>query len=71
MIENLQKLAVPAAIAISFFLFGFFITADMLGLSLREIMVGLVAGTVGGVTTLIAVLHQTRSAPALAPSAPQ
>ena len=71
MIEDLRKLTVPGVIAISFFLFGFFTTADVLDLSLREIMVGLIAGVVGGLTTLAAVLHQAHRAPALTPSTPQ
>ncbi len=63
MIDNVRQFAVPAIIGISFFLFGFFTTADLLELSLREIMVGLAAGAVGGLTTLAVVLHQTRGAP--------
>ena len=71
MIKDLPNLAVPGIIAVSFFLFGFFTTADLLGLSLREIMVGLMAGTVGGVTTLAAVLHQWHTDPTFGASAQQ
>ena len=65
MIHELRKLTIPILIAVSFFLFGFFVTANALDLSLREIVVGLIAGAVGGITTLAAVLHQARTRPAL------
>jgi fluoride ion exporter CrcB/FEX len=68
-IQDIRNLAVPAVIAVSFFLFGFFVTADLLDLSLREIVVGLVAGVVGGLTTLAAVIQQARSAPTPASAA--
>jgi hypothetical protein len=45
-----------------FFLFGFFITANALTLTDREIAVGLLAGFIGGLTMLIAVLWQERTA---------
>ena len=71
MVDDLRKLTVPGIIAVSFFLFGFFTTADLLGLSLREIMVGLMAGTVGGVTTLATVLHQWQMDPTFGASTQQ
>ena len=43
-------------------LFGFFITANALALADREIVVGLLAGLVGGLTMLLAVMWQERSA---------
>ena len=61
MIEDLRKLLVPSIISISFFVFGFFVVANALDLALREIVVGLVAGSVGGITMLIAILHQSHS----------
>ena len=67
MIDNLRGLAMPATIATCFFLFGFFSTAGMLGLTAREIAIGLVSGAIGGLTTLAAVLHQwSRDIPASA-----
>ena len=59
---DLRKLAIPAVIAVSFFLFGFFVTAELLDLSLREIAIGLVSGGIGGLTTLAAMIHQARPA---------
>jgi hypothetical protein len=61
-IADLRKRAIPITLAISFFLIGFFITADLLSLSLREIIIGMVAGMVGGITTLAVVLHEAHSA---------
>ena len=71
MVDDLRKLTAPGIIAVSFFLFGFFTTADLLGLSLREIMVGLMAGAVGGVTTLATMLHQWHTDPAFGASTQQ
>lgn len=71
MIHDIRKLMIPIVIGISFFIFGFFVTANALDLSLREIVIGLIAGAVGGITTLVAVLHQARARPALpSPAAP-
>jgi len=59
--QSLGHYLVPGTIAVPFFLFGFFVTANLLDLSLREIAIGLFAGTVGGLTTLAAMLHQGRA----------
>jgi hypothetical protein len=56
-VDDIFNLVVPSIIAVSFFVFGFFVTADMLNLALREIVIGLLAGTVGGITTLVFVLY--------------
>jgi hypothetical protein len=56
-VDDIFNLVVPSIIAVSFFVFGFFVTADMLNLALREIVIGLLAGTVGGITTLVLVLY--------------
>jgi hypothetical protein len=56
-VDDICNLVVPSIIAVSFFIFGFFVTADMLNLALREIVIGLVAGTIGGATTLSFVLY--------------
>ena len=67
-IARIQHLAVPITITVSFYVFGFFIMAETLGLSGREIVIGLISGAVGGVTTLIAVLYRQDAADML-PSA--
>ena len=56
MIQRLQQHALPIVIAVAFYVSGFFAMASLLSLNSREIMVGLLAGTVGGLTVLIAVL---------------
>ena len=40
-------------IGVSFFLFGFFVIAQCLDLSLRDIFVGLLAGAIGGAVMLV------------------
>jgi fluoride ion exporter CrcB/FEX len=62
MLARLKKHTVPITIGVSFFVFGFFITANVLNLSEREIVIGLIAGSIGGITTLVAMLWQERSA---------
>ncbi len=62
MLQQIQSHSVRIVIGVAFFLFGFFITADGLALSDREIAVGLLAGLIGGVTMLVAVMWQERSA---------
>ena len=62
MLQDIRKLTVPIIISISFFIFGFLVAADLFDLSLREKLIGLVAGAVGGTTTLLTVLHQMRAA---------
>jgi hypothetical protein len=57
MIARMQQHVVPITIGVSFFLFGFFVMVRTLGLTDREIVVGLVCGTVGGLTTLAAMLR--------------
>jgi hypothetical protein len=59
--SDLRQLAMPIAITVSFFVFGFMVTADMLDLSLREIAIGLISGAVCGLTTLVVTLHQMRT----------
>lgn len=58
MLQQIQKLTVPIVIAISFFIFGFVVTAGLLDLTEREIVTGLIAGVFAGITTLATVLHQ-------------
>ena len=51
---------VPITIGVSFFVFGFFIAANILHLSERDVLVGLISGAVGGVTMLAVALVQMR-----------
>jgi uncharacterized YccA/Bax inhibitor family protein len=67
MLQQIQGHSVRIVIGVAFFLFGFFITANALALSDREITVGLLAGLIGGLTMLVAVMWQERS-PATAPA---
>jgi hypothetical protein len=60
MLARVRVHTVPITIGVSFFVFGFFVTANMLRLSEREIVIGLIAGAIGGLTTLIAMLWQER-----------
>jgi hypothetical protein len=47
---------------VSFFVFGFFIVANILQLSERDVLVGLISGAVGGLTMLAVALVQERRA---------
>ena len=62
MLQQIQGQSVRIVIGVAFFLFGFFITANALALSDRDIAIGLLAGLIGGLTMLIAVMWQERSA---------
>jgi hypothetical protein len=64
MLARIKKHTVPITIGVSFFVFGFFVTANVLTLSEREIVIGLVAGSIGGITTLVAMLWQERNSAA-------
>lgn len=69
MAEEFRKLLVPSLIGALFFLFGFFVTAQVLDMTLRDIVVGLVAGVCAGIVTLASVLHQSRLNALLSPQA--
>jgi hypothetical protein len=60
MLQQLQNHAVRIVMGVAFYLFGFFVVANALDLDDREIVVGLIAGSIGGVTMLIAVMRQER-----------
>ena len=60
MLDYVKKHTVTITIGVSFFVFGFFIVANIVGLSERDILVGLISGAVGGVTMLAAALLQER-----------
>lgn len=60
MLQHLQDHSVQIVTGVSFFLFGFFVVANALDLTDREIAVGLVAGFIGGLTMLLTVMHEER-----------
>jgi len=60
MLQQLQSHAVRIVTGVAFFLFGFFVVANALDLQDREIVVGLIAGLVGGLTMLAAVMREER-----------
>jgi hypothetical protein len=62
MLARVKKHTVPITIGVSFFVFGFFVTANLLNLTEREIVIGLIAGGIGGITTLVSMLWQERKA---------
>jgi hypothetical protein len=59
MSEQLNRLTLPAAISIASFEATFFVAADIFGLTDREVLLGVVAGAVGGLSVLVAVLWQS------------
>jgi hypothetical protein len=59
MLKQLNSMTLPAAISIASFDATFFIAADAFGLTPREMLLGLIAGAVGGVSVLAAVLWQS------------
>jgi hypothetical protein len=61
MLQQVQHHAVRIVMGVAFYLFGFFVVANALDLGNGEIIVGLVAGFIGGVTMLAAILHQERA----------
>jgi hypothetical protein len=56
MTQKLQNHSTPIALAVTFFTVGFFLVSNVLGLTEREIVLGLVAGAAGGLSVLVAVL---------------
>jgi hypothetical protein len=60
MLQQLQSHSVRIVTGVAFFLFGFFVMADVLDLQDREIVVGLLARLVGGLAMLIVVMRQER-----------
>ncbi len=56
MLRQLHLLTIPTAISIAFFDATFFIIARLFGFSGREIVLGVIAGAVGGIYVLAAVL---------------
>jgi hypothetical protein len=59
MLKQLNRLTLPVAISIAYFDATFFIAAGIFGLSAREVLLGTIAGAVGGLSVLAAVLRQS------------
>ena len=59
MLQQLNRLTLPVAISIASFDATFFIAADLFELTTREMLLGIVAGAVSGVSVLGAVLWQS------------
>ena len=62
MLDHLKRHTVPITIGVSFYVFGFFVMANVLKLTDRDIVVGLIAGSIAGVTILLSMLWQERKA---------
>jgi hypothetical protein len=63
MLSYVKKQTVTITIGVAFFVFGFFIVANLLHLSEREVLIGLISGGVGGITMLcVSRLQERRSA---------
>jgi hypothetical protein len=62
MLDYVKKQTVTITIGVSFFVLGFFIAANLLHLSERDVLVGLISGAIGGVTMLAVSLAQERRA---------
>ena len=60
MLGYVKQQTVTINIGVSFFVLGFFIAANLLHLSERDILTGLISGAVGGVTMLLSSLAQER-----------
>lgn len=58
MLRHLHRHTIPTAISIAFFEATFFIIARVLAFSGREIVLGVIAGAIGGSCVLVAVLWQ-------------
>jgi len=59
MLQQLNRLTLPAAISIASFDATFFVAAQIFGLTDREVILGIVAGAVGGLSVLAAILWQS------------
>jgi len=67
MMSYVRKHTVTITIGVSFFVFGFFIVANILNLSERDVLVGLISGGVGGITMLVVALLQERRSRGVSP----
>ncbi len=61
MLQELQNHAVRIVMGVAFYLFGFFVVANAVELADREILIGLAAGLIGGLTMLIAIVRHDQT----------
>jgi hypothetical protein len=59
MLQQLNRLALPTAISIASFEAVFFVVGSIFDLTEREVVLGVLAGGVGGLSVLVAVLWQS------------
>ena len=59
MLQQLNRLTLPTAVSIASFEATFFVAGEIFGLTAREVVLGVIAGAVGGLTVLVAVLWQS------------
>jgi uncharacterized YccA/Bax inhibitor family protein len=67
MLSYVKNQTVTITIGVSFFVFGFFVVANILHLSGHEVLVGLISGAVGGLTMLAVSILQERRSSAVSP----
>ena len=60
MMTYVRMHTVTITIGVSFYVFGFFIAANILRLSERDVVVGLISGAIGGLTMLAVAIAQER-----------
>jgi hypothetical protein len=60
MLSYVRKHTFTITIGVSFFLCGFFTVANILHLTDRDVLIGLVAGAIGGITILVVSLIEDR-----------
>jgi hypothetical protein len=60
MLSYVRKQTFTITIGVSFFLCGFFTVANILHLSDRDVLFGLAAGAIGGITILVVSLLEDR-----------
>jgi hypothetical protein len=59
MLPQLNLFTLPTAISIACFDAVFFVAADLFGMTAREIVLGVIAGGVSGLSVLVAVLWRS------------
>lgn len=62
MLSYVKEQTVTITVGVSFFVFGFFAVANLVKLTERDILVGLISGAIGGITMLATSLSQERRA---------
>jgi len=62
MLAYVKKQTVTITIGVSFFVLGFFISANLLNLSERDVLVGLISGAICGATMLAVARLEERKA---------